>query len=701
MEKRRIWFEASYISMARHLSRDLSIIPSLLVISLWAPLAPAANITVNANQIVTNTIAGVSTPAVAPSIGVGINTSVYYNNMNASYISPTLDAVGASIVRYPGGNYSDIYHWTDHVATGGYAASTSNFGTFAKNILNAPNGLPKQAMITIDYGASLNNTMGGQTQEAAAWVAYCNATVNGPNAGMQLGTDGEGNNWGSVRYWAALRSANPSDGNWATDGSTGVVLNSEDLPSISASNFLKLQRAAPLGVQYWEIGNEIGGNGYFGPGLNWQNDRHSLAVGAARQGDPNLSPTFYGRQIVSFAAAMKAVDPTIKIGGGLSNASNYDPFMLQATAQNPVTLQNQTAAQAMDFAILHYYPNYSGTSSTNATNFLAARVNDFATVINSQRNFINTYAGADSSHIPVFVTEFGNLGNALPATASGLQTVIDYAGFLKSGVMNADMWELMNNGVINDSASFSAVASGSYYAMEAFHDFIRPDDTFVSSSSSQNSTGIVYSATRSDGKLALLLINPDTNAQNLPVSISGKQYSATATQYATSLAADPVQSTVNNLGNSFTASVPGRSILVLILSPAAVLGDYNNDGIVDAADYTVWRDTAGQSGPNLAADSTGPSGVPDGIVDELDYQFWAAHFGNTSAGRGAQSVNVVPEPSSIWLFSWTIGSLSILGYRQIFDSPEAVEKSFDKRHSSPQVLSAKILRAAGFQNLCR
>ena len=215
--------------------------------------------------------------------------------------------------------------------------------------------------------------------------------------------------------------------------------------------------------------------------------------------------------------------------------------------------------------------------------------------------------------------------------------------------MNADQWEFMNGGIANDAATFSAPSGGSYYAMEALHDFIRPGDTFVSSSSSQNSTGIIYSAKRSDGKLALMLINPNTVSQNIPVSISGNQYSTTGTQYATSLAADPVQSTVNNLGNSFTTAVPGRSILVLILSPAAVPGDYNNDGIVDAADYTVWRDSFGQASTGLAADGTGSGGTPDGVVDDLDYQYWVDHFGATSAGNGAESSVAVPEPATVAL----------------------------------------------------
>lgn len=44
----------------------------------------------------------------------------------------------------------------------------------------------------------------------------------------------------------------------------------------------------------------------------------------------------------------------------------------------------------------------------------------------------------------------------------------------------------------------------------------------------------------------------------------------------------------------------------------------------DAADYTVWRDSLGEVGPNLAADGDG-NGV---IEDPADWQVWKSHFGN-------------------------------------------------------------------------
>jgi hypothetical protein len=68
-----------------------------------------------------------------------------------------------------------------------------------------------------------------------------------------------------------------------------------------------------------------------------------------------------------------------------------------------------------------------------------------------------------------------------------------------------------------------------------------------------------------------------------------------------------------------------------------VAGDYNRNGVVDAADYILWRKGA------PAADSNG-----DTIIDQADYNFWAANFGNVGSGSGSGlSAGSVPEPSSV------------------------------------------------------
>ena len=84
-------------------------------------------------------------------------------------------------------------------------------------------------------------------------------------------------------------------------------------------------------------------------------------------------------------------------------------------------------------------------------------------------------------------------------------------------------------------------------------------------------------------------------------------------------------------------------------SSSAVPGDYNGDFVVDAADYSRWRDSLGQTGANLAAD-----GNRNGIVDQADYDLWRTSFGQgagSGSGIPAPSVNQsgVPEPASLAL----------------------------------------------------
>jgi endonuclease/exonuclease/phosphatase family metal-dependent hydrolase len=78
-------------------------------------------------------------------------------------------------------------------------------------------------------------------------------------------------------------------------------------------------------------------------------------------------------------------------------------------------------------------------------------------------------------------------------------------------------------------------------------------------------------------------------------------------------------------------------------------GDYNSNGIVDTADYSVWRDTL-SSTTDLRADGSGSTaGVPDGFVNALDYDFWKANFGQVlvlgSGGGSGQIAAAVVESS--------------------------------------------------------
>ena len=72
-------------------------------------------------------------------------------------------------------------------------------------------------------------------------------------------------------------------------------------------------------------------------------------------------------------------------------------------------------------------------------------------------------------------------------------------------------------------------------------------------------------------------------------------------------------------------------------------GDFNQDGVVNSADYIAWRNADGQTGTNLAADANG-----DNVVNDADLTMWRAHFGmSVTAGGAALGSSAVPEPASL------------------------------------------------------
>jgi hypothetical protein len=68
-----------------------------------------------------------------------------------------------------------------------------------------------------------------------------------------------------------------------------------------------------------------------------------------------------------------------------------------------------------------------------------------------------------------------------------------------------------------------------------------------------------------------------------------------------------------------------------------VAGDYNNNGIVDAGDYAIWRKQLNQS-------ATIPNDITPGTVTAQDYTEWRGRFGKTTFDFGAGSGANIPEP---------------------------------------------------------
>jgi hypothetical protein len=108
---------------------------------------------------------------------------------------------------------------------------------------------------------------------------------------------------------------------------------------------------------------------------------------------------------------------------------------------------------------------------------------------------------------------------------------------------------------------------------------------------------------------------------------------------------------------TFTFSVGNSSIVAtgeIEYIGAALEGDYNSNGVVDAADYNIWRDTLGSTS-DLRAD-----GNDNNMIDAGDHQVWKTNFGSGSGGAGTAAS--VPEPAT-WLVA--LAGIAVFGVRRL------------------------------------
>ncbi len=429
---------------------------------------------------------GVVRSTVSP-VAFGMHTSVYDNALRDPRLPDQLAAAGIALLRYPGGGYSDNYHWSTYSMTPwadgnpGYLAEGNDFGGFV-SVLDATG---TQAMITVNYGSNLGGDGPGEPKEAAAWVAYANGDVDDETV---IGEDGTGVDWMTVAHWARMRASAPL----ATD---------------DGYNFLRIGRAEPLHIRYFEIGNEVFGNGYYGQ--NYELDLHLAYTGddEERIGHEALSPTTYGRGVVAYAEAMRAVDPSIAIGAVLNTPPRDYEW---GPDWNERVLAE--CADVIDFVVVHFYRGSDDHSVMRAPH------GDIDEIMRELGDTLAEAAGDDAGRIEVAVTELGpNTGDVSPV-AVGIFAAEAHATFLEEGAFNLDWLELHKPSFIDERTGRTGPA----------HDGIRlarllagPGDRYVQAAS--GTPGVyVHAAIREEGTLGLMVVNVnDDDVTALPVTITG------------------------------------------------------------------------------------------------------------------------------------------------------------------------------------
>ena len=389
------------------------------------------------------------------------------------------------------------------------------------------------------------------------------------------------------------------------------------------------------GVKYWELGNEIPGDGTYG--AHWEY---------------NLKPkgaTAYANNIADYITQMKAVDPNIKVGAVLTTYNSW-PDGLVASSNGDTADWNTTVLQKdgakLDFVIIHYYPTSKSESD------LLAQYQNIATLVKQTRAEISRYAGSNAANVKIMITETDSSFeyDSAPAALFAADT---YLTFLQNGVENVDWWDLHNGpgsgvttlpdgstefgdgGVLSSGGCTSGVCEPAantpfpaYYGIQAVGAFAPAGSQLIAATSS-NATVTAYAVKTSSG-VNLMLVNHSGQSSE-PVAVTYNGFTAASVTSAQQFSeANKKLAQISGV-NPQGLTLPAYSVTVLKLSGAG-------SGSAHAASCTVTTSTVAWPGgytQSVRLTNTGPAAVSS----------WKVTFGLPAHERVTASWNVTHSQS--------------------------------------------------------
>jgi len=378
------------------------------------------------------------------------------------------------------------------------------------------------------------------------------------------------------------------------------------------------------GVKYWEIGNEVYGNGTY-PG-GWETDLH-----------PQKGPAAYASNTAAFVDAMKAADPSIKVGVALTTPGYWPDG--RAPAWNTAVLDGVCAK--IDFVDVHWYPiNDAGTDAD-----LLASTGQIAGMMATLRAAITAHCGARANQIQILLGEMNtnSTGKQRVGLVDALFLADGFMTWLEDGAANTSWWDLHNGidlsgnnspslygaatygdlGVLSSGGSAGGVSEPPvntpfppYYGLQMLTKLGMPGDTMVAASSDQ-ALVTAHAVRQANGNLALMLVNksPDTT-YNVALSLSGYSPASTATIYSYGMQSSTISArSVLGIGNAFAQSIPPYSLTTVVMMPpsSTPASTVTPPGIPDTATPTSTAPAIAASTATNTATNT-PTSTPPAIA---------------------------------------------------------------------------------------
>jgi len=332
---------------------------------------------------------------------------------------------------------------------------------------------------------------------------------------------------------------------------TGFVHGDLDKAAKDAADWVAhCNRTHDYGVKLWEIGNET---------YLYTKGRHKRARVTAEQ---------YAQALAKFARAMKAVDPTIRIGAigpmsptAVSNWAEGEP----RRPWWPTVVA--AAGGAIDFAVVHRYYGWGGLDYER---FAAGPIRVGEPVARLKAFFRERLGGR---RVPIALTEW-NLGrhSKLTGMAAGLVIAEQVADYIAGGVDLACFWPLRMPG---NHKSFRALLDtrtneplAAYRVMKLLAS--NTADRLVASSAS-NAQVVPFASLAADGRTLVLFVlnkSPDAEGIDATVRLAGFEPSAATATVLTAPALDSPDLSLGALALArsragWTCHLPPHSLALL------------------------------------------------------------------------------------------------------------------------------------------
>lgn len=341
------------------------------------------------------------------------------------------------------------------------------------------------------------------------------------------------------------------------------------------------------------------------------------------------------------AAAVRAVDPDVKIAAG-AWIQPFDDFDIRS-------FMSAVGSQNMDAFTYHHYAT-SGTSTDRTLLYDRASVGSSSVAgrAGAVRQWLDDIPEGEGVELWLSETNlYSNFANdttgLMRGAVGGVWSALAHAGAIKRGDLDVLLpWNDSDNtfgSISPDGANLRPAGQVRRLMAEYL-----VGDWILSTSSSASQVETLAAA---DGETrALMLVN--RSLQQQVVGLAGLDASGLEDPYTLfTVSGNGVTQTSFNLGGTSPADLvmAADTVAFLVFTSTAPIptGDYNGDGLVDAADYTAWRDSLGDTVPA----GTLADGSANGSIDEADYSYWSERYGSSLPSMA--SAESVPEPSGVWL----------------------------------------------------